>query len=204
MTDPDTPVLGPKAAQAEATRGALVATARELFAQHGYAGVATEEIVRAAGVTRGALYHHFGGKEDLFRSVLRAVNADIAQQIAAEVIAVEDPWEGLRVGAAQFLEVSASSLEVQRIVLIDGPSVLGWEEWREIDAEFGLGLVEFALQRAVDAGQLARQPLRPLAHVLLGALDEAALMVARADDVEATKGEVTATIGRLLDGLRAR
>jgi AcrR family transcriptional regulator len=165
--------------------------------------VATEEIVRAAGVTRGALYHHFGGKEDLFRAVLRAVNADIAQRLAGEVIAVEDPWEALHVGVARFLDLSASSPEVQRVALLDGPSVLGWEEWRAIDAEYGLGLVEFALQRAVDAGQLPAQPLRPLAHLLLGALDEAALMVAQADDVQAVRAELTEAIGRLLDGLRA-
>ena len=196
-------VKGTKAAQAEATRAALIATARKLFAASGYAAVGTEEVVRRAGVTRGALYHHFGDKRDLFRHVLTAVGADLAQALAERALAVEDPWESLLVGTEMFLE-ACEQPEVQRIMLIDGPSVLGWEEWREIDSAQGLGLVEIALGRCVEAGLMEPQPLRPLAHVLLGALDEAALMVARASDPAAARAEVSATLARLLDGLRVR
>lgn len=190
--------------QAEATRAALLEAARALFAQRGYAAVGTEEIVRRARVTRGALYHHFRGKEDLFRAVVEDVERELTERIAAEVLAIEavDPWAALRGGARAFLAASAEP-EVQRIIMLDAPAVLGWEAWREIGERYGLGLVEGVLEAAMEAGALARQPARPLAHVLMGALDEAAMYVARADDVAGAREEMAGTIDRLLEGLRA-
>lgn len=190
--------------QAEATRAALLEAARALFAQRGYAAVGTEEIVRRARVTRGALYHHFRGKEDLFRAVAEDVERELTERIAAEVLAIEavDPWAALRGGARAFLAASAEP-EVQRIIMLDAPAVLGWEAWREIGERYGLGLVEGVLEAAMEAGALARQPARPLAHVLMGALDEAAMYVARADDVAGAREEMAGTIDRLLEGLRA-
>jgi AcrR family transcriptional regulator len=192
-----------KAGQREATTAALLAAARRLFAERGYADVGTEEIVQAAGVTRGALYHHFkGGKEELFRAVLVQVSADTMRQITATASAnSNDPFEELVAGADAFLD-ACTRPEVQRIMLIDGPSVLGWEVWRAIDADHGLGLLEVALQRAIDAGRLFPAPTRAVAHVLIGALDEAAMVVARADDVEAARAEMGKTVRRLLEGLR--
>ena len=191
-----------KAAQREATTAALIAAARQLFAQRGYAGVGTEEIVQSAGVTRGALYHHFrGGKEDLFQVVLVQISAETTQRVMEAAIAVPDPWEALVVGADAFLDACASH-EVQRIMLIDGPSVLGWDVWRAADSDYALGLLEAALQRAIDAGRLIDQPARALAHVLIGALDEAAMVVARADDQDAARAEMGQTVRRLLEGLR--
>ncbi|MBV8429752.1 MAG: TetR/AcrR family transcriptional regulator [Solirubrobacterales bacterium] len=191
-----------KAAQREATVRALVSAARELFAERGYAGVGTEEIVQRAGVTRGALYHHFkGGKEELFRAVLVQLSAETVRRVGQAANAHQDPWEALNAGADAFLDACATS-EVQRIVLVDGPSVLGWEVWRAIDTDYGLGLIEQALQRAMDAGARLPASTTAVAHVLAGALDEAAMVVARADDPAAARAEMGKTIRRLLDGLR--
>lgn len=190
--------------RAEATRAALLSAGRSLFAQRGYAAVATEEIVRRARVTRGALYHHFRDKEDLFRAVVEDVERELTERIAAESLAAgaTEPWAALQEGARAFLDASAEP-EVQRIIMLDAPAVLGWVQWREIGQRYGLGLVEGVLEAAMEAGALARQPARPLAHVLIGALDEAAMYVARADDVERAREEMAATIDRLLQGLRA-
>jgi AcrR family transcriptional regulator len=191
-----------KAAQSEATTGALMSAARTLFAQRGYADVGTEEIVQAAGVTRGALYHHFrGGKEELFQAVLVQISAETANGVASVALAQEDPWDALVAGIDAFLQ-ACTTPEVQRILLVDGPSVLGWDVWRAIDHDYGLGLVEAALQRAVDAGRLLPHPTGALAHVLLGALHEAAMVVARAEDPEAARQEMGDMVRRLLEGLR--
>jgi AcrR family transcriptional regulator len=192
-----------QAERSEATRVALVAAARELFARRGYAGVGTEEIVQRAGVTRGALYHHFRGKKDLFRAVYELVEQELTERIAHRLGATDGPIELLRRGAALFLDICTEP-EAQRIALVDAPSVLGWETWREIGQRYGLGLVEAALQNAIDTGAIASQRARPLAHLLLGALDEAALLVARADDVAAARREVGETIDRLLLALTER
>jgi AcrR family transcriptional regulator len=191
------------AERSAATRSALIAAARPLFAERGYGGVGTEEVVRAAGVTRGALYHHFrGGKKDLFRAVAETVEGEVVERIATGALAAADPYEALERGADEWL-IACSEPEVQRITLMDAPSVLGWAEWRALGEQYGLGVLEAALRAAMDSGQLAEAPTRPLAHLLLGALDEAGLVVARADDVEATRAEMAALLRRLLAGLRA-
>ena len=194
-----------QAQRSDSTRRALVAAARKLFAERGYAAVAAEEIVAAAGVTRGALYHHFGGKRDLFEAVYEEVEVELAQRIATGALSAnaESPLEAMRAGAEMFLQ-ACTEPEAQRIALLDGPAVLGWDRWREIAAEHGLGLIEASLQAAIDAGAIAPQPVRPLAHVLMGALDEAAMLVARADDPERMRAEVGETLVALLEGLRVR
>jgi AcrR family transcriptional regulator len=186
-----------------ATRAALIAAARELFAARGYAAVGTEEIVRLAGVTRGALYHHFPAKPDLFRAVYERVEQELTERIVTEVPLVgDDPVAVLRGGTAVFLDACLEP-EVQRIALLDAPAVLGYAAWREIGERYGLGIIQAALQRAVDVGALPAQPVRPLAHVLLGALDEAALYIARAGDVAGARREVGETLDRLLTALTA-
>ncbi|HEY8810066.1 MAG TPA: helix-turn-helix domain-containing protein [Solirubrobacterales bacterium] len=193
-----------QAERSEATRDALIEAARALFAERGYAAVGTEEIVRAAGVTRGALYHHFDGKRDLFEAVYERIEVELAQRIASGALSAgaTAPLEAMRAGAEMFLR-AATEPEAQRIVLLDGPSVLGWDRWREIAAEHGLGLIEATLQAAIEAGAIAEQPVRPLAHVLMGALDEAAMLVARAEDPERMRAEVGRTLDALLAGLSA-
>ena len=186
--------------RSEATRSALLAVARRLFGERGYAAVGTEEIVRAAGVTRGALYHHFAGKAALLEAVYVEIESELTEKIATAALGGSDPVEALRAGTEMFLDACLEP-EVQRIVLLDAPAVLGWERWREIAADHGLGLVEAALGAAMEAGAISPQPLRPLAHVLMGALDEAAMLVARAEDREAARAEVGATLEGLIEAL---
>ncbi len=190
-----------QAERSEATRGALTAAGRRLFALHGYAGVGTEELVQAAGVTRGALYHHFEGKADLFRVVFEEVERELAERFASEALSRPDPWEGLVAALELFLDVCGEP-EVQRIALLDAPSVLGWEAWREVEARYGLGLIKLAFQNLIDAGLVEPQPVEPLAHAILGTLTEAGLYVARADDVAAARTEMNAVLRQMLEGLR--
>jgi len=191
-----------KAERSEATRAQLVATARRLYAQHGYAGVGTEEIVRQAGVTRGALYHHFADKRELFRAVHEAVEEDVVDRIVAGVAGVADTWELMVAGMRTYLDLCTDPM-VRQITLIDGPSVLGWKEWREIDGRHGLGLVANALEAAMDAGVLRRRPVEPLAHLLLAAMAEAGLMVGTAADPAEEREAVEGPLMALLEGLRA-
>jgi AcrR family transcriptional regulator len=188
--------------RSEATRAALVAAARPLFADRGFAGVGTEEIVRAAGVTRGALYHQFRDKRELFAAVFEQLEAELAQRVSEAAVAsgATEPLAALRVGTDAWLD-ACTEPEVQRIVLLDAPAVLGSERAREIGLLHSVGLVEAALQAAVDAGQLAPQPVRGLAHILIGAVDEAALYVATSDDQVAARAEVGAVLDRLLQTL---
>jgi AcrR family transcriptional regulator len=184
--------------RSEATRRQLVTAARALFGARGYAGVGTEEIVRAAGVTRGALYYQFRDKADLFAAVAEEVEAEIADRIAAGAAgAAADPLAGLQVGARLFLDACAEP-EVERIILLDAPAVLGWEAWRDLAGRYGLGLVQFALQSAMDTGAIVPQPVVPLAHVLVGALDECALYIARAEDPAAAREQCAAIFDRIL------
>jgi AcrR family transcriptional regulator len=192
-----------KAEQSELTRGVLLTTARALFTEKGYADTATEAIVQRAGVTRGALYHHFRDKEELFQAVFEDAERELVEKVRAAVeVARTEPWEGLCVGCQAFLDACLEPA-VQRIVLLDAPSVLGWETWRRIDAEYGVGLVRQSLQAAMDAGEVDLLPVDPLAHILLGALTEAAMVIARAEDVQSARTEVGAIIDRLLKGLKA-
>lgn len=174
-----------------ATRAALVAAARQLWAERGYADVGTEEIVHAAGVTRGALYHQFADKADLFAAVFEAVEVDLTARLVDAVgnAPADDPLTLLRTGAEAWLAASVEP-EVRRIALLDGPAVLGYERWREIGMRYGLGLVTSLLTELMDAGVIPRQPVEPLARILIGALDEGALYVALATDAEAARAEV--------------
>jgi AcrR family transcriptional regulator len=187
------------AERSEATRAALIAAARPLFAQRGFAGVGTEEIVRAAGVTRGALYHQFADKRELFAAVFEHLEAELAERTAHAAIesGVTDPLAALRAGTEAWLE-ACTEPEVQRIVLLDAPAVLGSERAREIGLRYSLGQVEAALQAAIDTGQLESQPVRGLAHILIGAVDEAALYIATAEDQETARTEVGGVLDRLL------
>jgi AcrR family transcriptional regulator len=194
-------VTGRKADQADATKGALVAAARQLFTDRGYAATSTTEIADRAGVTRGALYHHFAAKDDLFGAVFEQLEAEVAEHVAREALTGADPLEQLRLGCRAFLDVCLDPA-VQRIVLLEGPAVLGWETWQEIEERYGYGLVVAGVETAIAAGLVETQPVEPLAHVLFGALAQAGMVVARADDPGAARTEMEAAMDRLLDGLR--
>jgi AcrR family transcriptional regulator len=190
-----------KAEQSEATRNALVEAARELFSARGYAGVPTEEIVQAAGVTRGALYHHFRDKQDLFAEVVERLEQEVLERVAGAALGEQDPWQQQVVAVGAFLDCCLDPA-VQRVILTDAPSVMGLHAWREIEERYGLALVRSGLQSMVDAGLVEDQPLDPLAHMLLGAMQEAGLLIAHADDPEAARREVGDSLVRLLQGLR--
>ncbi len=189
-------------ARSEATRARLVATARRLFAERGYARVSTEEIVSEAGVTRGALYHQFKDKADLFRAVFEDVERELAERLATEALSRDDPWEAQLAGLDAFL-LACGEPEIQRIALLDAPSVLGWEAWREIEAQYGLGLIVAGLRNLIDIGLIPAQPVEPAAHAILGALAEAGLYVARAENIDAARAEMSEVLHRMLNGLRA-
>ena len=195
-----------RAAQAKATRAALIDAARRLFVEKGYHGTGTEEVVTEAGVgTRGALYHHFADKRALFEAAFIAVEEDLATQAAQNLA---DPAAGalnqLRQGLIGFLDASLTP-HVQRILLIDGPAVLGWVRWRELESQYGLGAIRAMLERAVEEGDLApAQPVDALAHVLLAAADETALYVANAPDQHAARDQGVRALNALLDGLRMK
>lgn len=190
----------PRAVQAEATRSALIAAARRLFVEKGYFDTGTEEIVTASGVgTRGALYHHFGGKRALFQAVFEQVEEDLLAA-AGGADGAGDALGRLRSGLLKFLDASLTP-EVQRILLIDGPAVLGWQTWRQLEGRYGVGAIHGLLERAVLEGSLPAQPLIVLAHVLLAAVDEAALVIANSPDPMAAREQGIAAISQLLAGL---
>ena len=187
--------------RSHASKAALVAAARALFAERGFADVGTGEIVAAAGLTRGALYHQFGDKQRLFVAVLEQVEQEVTDQVAAVLQSGGDPLQQLVDGADAWLDACADT-GVQQIVLVDGPAVLGWQRWREIGQRYGLGLTRAALEQAIAAGAIPAQPVAPLAHVLIGALDEAALFVSRADDPGLARTQMRQVLRRLVQGLR--
>lgn len=190
-----------KRTQAErtaATRAALVGAGRRLFGTRGYAAVSTPEIAAKAGVSRGALYHQFADKQALFAAVAEEVEAEITQGLLARVAGAEDP---LAMAVDAWLDI-AREPEVRRILLSDGPVVLGWDAWRELIVKYGLGLTEQLLQAGMDAGVLRAQPVRPLAIVLAGALNEAAIYVADAEEPELARAEVRAVLDHVLTGVR--
>jgi AcrR family transcriptional regulator len=195
--------VGRREEQSEATRAALLKVARKLFAERGYAAVGTEEIVRSAKVTRGALYHHFRDKKDLFRAVHEELEAEMVKKIANRLAESEmsDQLELLHLGATAFLDQTTGPLA--RVTLVDAPSVLGWAEWREIDEKHGMGLVMTALQGAMNDGALREQPVKPLAHLLLAAIGEAGMLIANADDPKRERDRVEPPLLALVDGLRA-
>ncbi|HTR60339.1 MAG TPA: TetR/AcrR family transcriptional regulator [Candidatus Binataceae bacterium] len=195
-----------KSRQAEnsaATRTALLKVARKLFAERGYADTATEEIVKRARVTRGALYHHFKNKQDLFKAVLVEEQMRVAALSAEAASKETDPWRALLIASENFMDACLDPA-VQQIVLIDAPAVLGAQGWREFDESYYLAGVKSAIQASIETGIIAPQPVDPLAHMLLGSMNELAMLIAHAKDKKAARREVSETINRVLNGLRIK
>ena len=186
-----------------ATRRRILDAARDLFAQRGWAATTIDEIVRAAGVTKGALYHHFRDKTD----VLRAVYEEQEQRSIDGLLAVsaehDDPLDALRAGCRGFLTACLDPT-FRRIALVEAPAGLGWEEWRAIDARYGFGLLRAGVEVSMRAGRVRRMPLDLVAHMLLAALSEAALLLGRAEDPEASLDELAGAFDALIDGLETR
>jgi AcrR family transcriptional regulator len=195
------PTATARANEAAATRAALLSAARELFGQQGYAATSVDEIVAAAGVTKGALYHHFGDKADLFRAVYEQVKSEVTEQVV-EVYNWPDPWESITVGAQKWLDAHLDPA-VRRIVLQDARAVLAWETLRDLENRFGAVALRGAMRKSRTAGGFADAPLRPLALMLIGALGDACLYVADAPDPEAARAEVDPVLNQMLEAFRA-
>jgi AcrR family transcriptional regulator len=195
---------GGKEDQPARTRQTLIDVARALFAQGGYAGTGTEDIVQQAGVTRGALYHHFVDKRDLFEAVYVDLQDELRDRILAAAGTPESDsiWVRIHRGTHEYLDHYMDPT-VQRIVLIDAPSVLGWSRWRELDENYVLGLLQGALSQASEQGTLATTSgSEVLAHLMLGVISEASQVIASADDVGEARRQVGADVDRILESLR--
>jgi AcrR family transcriptional regulator len=185
-----------------ATRAKLIGAARDLFAERGYAGVGTDEVVKRARVTRGALYHHFREKEDLFRAVHQQVEEQLSDSIQQAVAGQSGagPMELLHAGVAAFLE-HCTDPAFARIALVEAPAVIGWTDWRAVDERHGLGLLMAGLEAAMATGAIPEQPVKPLAHLLLAAIGEAGMIVATASDGRQARSRIEPPLTALIDGL---
>jgi AcrR family transcriptional regulator len=191
---------GKRAAQGRATRGQLIDVATRLFAEQGYEGTSIEAVLAAAGVSRGALYHHFAGKEALFEAVVSAATDRVTAELTEAISGCSDPVDAVRTGAVAWIGLALDPV-IQRIVLVDAPSVLGWDRWRTMDDGRTLGAMRAMLQAVSDSGRLPRELVAPFAHMILAGLDEIVLVIARADDVEAAVAEGTTAVEALLSRL---
>ena len=198
---PESPSAASKAAQ---TRRSLVAEARQLFGERGFAATSVDEIVRAAGVTKGALYHHFTDKDDLFRAVVEDVKGEVTAVVGESFLQSDDEPDALDTvtrGCLAFIDAHRDPA-VQRITILDARSVLDPTTRRELDARYEVAVIRGALRRAVRLGVIDPQPLGPLAHVIAGALGEACALLAESEDEDATRAEIHTVVIRLLEGLR--
>ena len=192
-----------RARQAEGTRSLLVATARELFTAHGFAATSIEEIVQRAGVAKGALYHHFGGKRDLFRAVYDVVQADAVAAVVAAALAEREPWAAVRAGLSAFLDACLEPA-FRRVVVLDSVGVLQQDVWEGGIEHNELPMLRTVLIPLVDADFLPGVAIEPLVHVTLGGLYGAALFIARSRKPRVARGEVEAVLDALVAGLQSR
>ena len=190
-----------RAAQGASTRAALLGAARELFGSQGFALTSLEDVVARAGVTKGALYHHFSGKEELFADVYEQVQHEVSDRVVAEFLR-PDPWDALHVGCELWIDAHLDPA-VQRVAMRDARAVLGWEAVRVVESRYGAVPLRGVLRRAIRQGIIEPLPLRPLALLVMGALTEACFHLADADDPDAARAEVSSLVARLLSGLRA-
>ncbi len=197
---PQPAATGKRAAQGRATRGQLIEVATSLFTEHGYEGTSIEAVLAAAGVSRGALYHHFAGKEALFTAVLEAVSDRVTAKVTDAISDCADPVEAMHTGALAWIDL-AGDPAVQRVMLVDAPSVLGWEQWRAMDEGRTVRAMRAMLQAVSDTGRLPQELVDPFSHMILAALDEAAMVVARSPDSRAAVAEGREAVEQFLNRL---
>ena len=191
-----------QAERSEATRGRLITTARRLFGEKGFAATSTEEILSEAEVSRGALYHHFSSKTDLFRATFEAVEDELTAKLLELATAggETDPIKILELGFNAFLDQCVNP-EVQRIVMLDAPTVLGWDTWHELDERYAFGTIKAVLALAADTGRIEADAVDSLTHLLVGAIMQAGMVVARADDPATAKRMLMESFARLVSTL---
>src|ERR1700728_2731046 len=187
----------------EATRAAIVKAAKRLFGERGFAGTTIDNVATAAHVAKGAVYHHFETKEALFEAVFDEVSRDIVTEVDQAARAEKDALAAMAAGTQAYFTACATDATGQ-IILRDGPAVLGWERWREIDARHFGGGFSRALSRAMDDGLIARQSVEPLSRLLIGAVTEAAVACSAGGDVQKTGAEYTRAFQTLLNALRTK
>lgn len=186
----------------EATRAEILSSARAMFTEVGFAAANTTDIVDRFGLTRGALYHHFGNKKGLFEAVLEDVQAELTTEVSRRAsTASGDTVDALRAGFEAYLDV-VTRPDVRRILMVDGPAVLGWERWQEIDLRYAFGVTRLGLERAMEAGEIDAGPLDELTHVLLGAITQAGLELGRSAAPRSARRRYVEVIDLLLDRLR--
>jgi AcrR family transcriptional regulator len=187
----------------EATRGRIVQAARELVVERGYDAVSTSDVLDRAGVSRGALYHHFDSRQALLAAVLEALELDIIGQLGAAASGAPDPLSALQLGMQWYLDESLRSVELQRVGILEGRKALGWEAWRATISPHGLTLLTQTLQAGMDTGHVRAMDPEPLAYMLLAALHECCGLILTAADQEAERASVGEALAALIDGLRA-
>ena len=195
--------MAKQAERRAATTEAIVKSARRLFGERGFAITTIDDIADAAGVAKGAVYHHFATKEAVFEAVFDQVSHDLVLEVDRAARTEKDVLAAMVTGTQHYFEACANGPTGQ-IILRDGPAVLGWERWREIDARHFGGKIPRAVAAAMDAGLIARQPVEPLARLLLGAVTEAAVACAGRSDVLKAGGEYSRAFKSLLEALRLR
>ena len=184
-------------------REALVAAAHELFLERDYEQVSTEEILSRSGVSRGAMYHHFPTKLDLFRAVYEESEQRVLGLVAAELAGAADPFDALILGSKAYLRQAETNPELRRIGLGQSRAVLGWSRWREVATNLGLGVVREMIKAAINAGQISARNPEPTAQILLGALIEAAMLISVAEDPASARQESESVVVELIEGLRS-
>jgi len=182
------------------TRAAIIDAARENFGKIGFAATSIDTVASQAGIAKGAVYHHFRNKEELFECVFEFVSLDVAQSVTASVQSDQGPLENMLLTTAHYFQLCADP-PTARITLQDGPSVLGYERWRELDAAHFGGLVTAGLTLAMEADAIAEQPVEPLSHIVLAAIQAAALDCAVQENFETTASRYLASFEAILNGL---
>jgi AcrR family transcriptional regulator len=195
--------MATQAERTASTTAAITRAATGLFAERGFAATSVDQIVAKAGVAKGAFYHHFSSKEAVFRAVLEAMQQALSAEVVAGAIKGGDALDRLKRGCRAFL-VACCKPAVRRVVLLDGPAVIGWEAWREIDARYFGALTRQALDDAMREGLLGERPLEPLVQLLIGAVTEAAMVCARSPHPKRSVADLMSGLEALLDGLARR
>jgi AcrR family transcriptional regulator len=186
----------------EATRQALVDSAVDLFTEHGYSQTSLEEIAKRARVTKGALYHHFGGKQALFEAAFSAVESGVVARLSEVVSDPGDPWEATRSGLRAFLEVCLEP-SYQRIVVQDGPAVMGWGRWRDAEEAYTFGVLRTVVSNLIASGEIGDDlPVDALARIMFGALSAGATAIAASSSPMQERADIAVCIERVLNGLR--
>ncbi|MQA10675.1 MAG: TetR family transcriptional regulator [Pseudonocardiaceae bacterium] len=185
----------------EATRAALVDSAVELFTKHGYAQTSLDQVAKRARVTKGALYHHFSGKQALFEAAFDLMESRCVQRLGEILNGSASPWDRARAGLRAFVETCLDP-SYQRIVIHEAPVVMGWERWREAEDNFSFGLVRAGVEMLIEAGEIEEVPVEVTSRLLYGALSSAAIFIATSTDQKKVGAEVTSTIERLLEIVR--